>query len=187
MTFSQKLLCLCALSIFGLHAHADTLVLCDSMTSELKGESVAAGAVGCIDVASFSWGASVPISQSSGVIQAGKPSLADFSLQKYVDSSSTSLFALLVSGATLKGTLQLREYGTCSNACPTPTPYFTVDLTRVKIASQSLGGSGDRPSESISFAYDGIKLCYRPQDPQTGMLQTQTCETYTISTGMSSN
>ena len=183
MTLLHKLLCLSILSFFSVYARADVLVLCDSMTSELKGESKANGATGCIDVASWSWGASDSITEGAGGIQAGKPNLSNFSLQKFVDSSSTSLFTFLVTGAGLKGTLQFREYASCVDACTTPTPYLTVDMTKVHVASQSMGGSGDRPTESVSLAYDSVKICYRTTD-QSGMLGTAVCETYTISTGL---
>ena len=184
MTLLQKLLWLCALSLFSLYSYAaDTLVLCDSITSELKGESQAPGATSCIDVSSWSWGANQVVSLAGG---AGKPEFSAFSLQKFVDSSSTSLFSFLVKGVPLTGVLQFRDYGTCVSACTTPTPYFTVDMTKAFVTAQSIGGSSEgRPTESISFAYQIVKICYRTQDGE-GMLGAATCVTYNLATGITS-
>jgi type VI secretion system secreted protein Hcp len=188
MTVLQKLLWLCALSFFSLHSYAaDTLVLCDSITSELKGESQAPGAPNCIDVSSWSWGVSEATAPGGGGgAGAGKPSFSAFSLQKFVDSSSTSLFSFLVKGASLTGVLQFRDYGSCVSACTTPTPYFTVDMTKPFVTAQSLGGSSDgRPTESVSFEYQIVKICYRTQDGE-GMLSAPTCVTYNLLTAMTS-
>jgi type VI secretion system secreted protein Hcp len=188
MTVLQKLLWLCALSFFSLYSYAaDTLVLCDSVTSELKGESQAPGATNCIDVSSWSWGVSESVSiGGSGGAGAGKPSFSAFSLQKFVDSSSTSLFSLLVKGATLTGVLEFRDYGSCVSACTSPTPYFTVDMTKPIVTAQSIGGSSDgRPTESVSFEYQIVKICYRTQDAE-GMLGTPTCVTYNLTTAVTS-
>jgi type VI secretion system secreted protein Hcp len=185
MTLLHKLLWLSVLSFFALHTHADTLVLCDSMSSELKGESKAPGATGCVDVTSWTWGASAQISLAGGIVEEGKPSLSVFSLQKFVDSSSTGLFGDLVGGVLLKGTLQFREYGNCPAGCSSPTPYFTVDMTKAHVTAQSIGGAGDRPTESVSLQYDSVKLCYRTAD-ESGTLGAPVCQTYTISTGLSS-
>ncbi|MEP6484609.1 MAG: type VI secretion system tube protein Hcp [Rudaea sp.] len=184
MTRALKLVGLFVLGFFGFHAHAalaDTLVLCDSMSSELKGESQAAGAIGCIDVLSWSWSGTTVVIVGGGGGGAGKPTLAEFSLQKPLDSSSTSLFRFLVSGAPLKGTLQFRQYGQCAATCSNPIPYLTIDMTKARVTSQSLGGSEEQPSESIKFLYDAYKLCYRPTD-SNGVLGTQTCQMFTIST-----
>jgi type VI secretion system secreted protein Hcp len=187
MTRSLKLFWLSVLGLFGLHAHAafaaDSLVLCDSTPSELKGESIVNGATNCVDVLSWSWGSSLAVSAPNGAggFGVGRPLIGSFSLQKYVDTSSTTFFKFIVTASPLKGTLQFRAYGNCAETCSNPTPYLTVDMTKVYVTSQSMGGSGDRSTESISLTFDTVKLCYRPSDQQ-GNLGNALCQSYTVST-----
>src|ERR1700760_2194592 len=113
MKFVSSLLCVVALICVGAQVRAaETVVLCDSMSSELKGESVVAGAVGCVDLSSWSWGDSNPVSESgSGGVGAGKPTLSNLNIEKFVDSSTVMLMADLLRGTRFQGTLQLRVYG----------------------------------------------------------------------------
>ena len=185
MKFLRPLLGLIALSFVAVNAFAaETIVLCDSMSTELKGESKAPGATGCVDLSSWGWGESLTTSVSGGGGGGGgKANLSDFTLQKFVDSSTVTFATFLQKATPFKGTLQFRAYIDCAGACSTPTPFFTIDMTRVFVASQSVGGSGDgRPTESISLAYDTIKVCYRTTDPDTGMLGTPLCQSYSVAT-----
>lgn len=184
MTLPQKLVWLSALALFGMHApaaFAETLVLCDSNSAELKGESQAAGAPGCVELLSWTWGVSSPVGQLGSGSGTGQATYSPLSFQKFVDSSSTTFFKFLTTGTHFVGTLQLRVYGNCPQNCPTPTPYLTIDLSGPYVSTQSSGGSGDdRPTESISLAFKTAKLCYRIADPQSGVLATAVCETYTV-------
>jgi len=140
------------LGLLGLHGtsafaqNAD--VLCVSGAS---GDSTVVA--GCIDVLSWSWGA-------SNGSQTGIPpniNLSDISFMKQTDSASAPLFTLLVSGKTF--TAQYSQY---TNACCSATPYLTIHFSGAFVSSWQNSASSEKPTESLSLSFNAISYCYTP-------------------------
>ncbi|HTN74762.1 MAG TPA: type VI secretion system tube protein Hcp, partial [Pirellulaceae bacterium] len=79
---------------------------------EVKGESTAAGFEGQIEIYSFSFGASNPVSvgPGSGGLSGGRVSISSFNVMKKTEASSTVLFTACCTGQHFdKVTVTLRK------------------------------------------------------------------------------
>jgi len=147
----------------------------------VTGESTKDKHQGEIELMSFSWGASNPTTAGHGTgMAAGKVSVSDFSIMKVTDKASPTLFGNCCSGkhfATAKVFIQKATGST------TGETYLEYDFDNVFVTSiQWAGNSGgdDRPTESVSFAYEKVKISYKPQD-STGKLGSQVLAGWDIS------
>jgi type VI secretion system secreted protein Hcp len=120
---------------------------------DIPGESKDRSHSNEIDILSLLWSNAV---QSSRAGVAGKASPGDLlSVTKYIDKSTPKLFEALATGKHLdEATLVVRKAGS------TPVEYLKYTLQDVMVTSYSTGGSGDRPTESISFNYGKIEVQY---------------------------
>jgi type VI secretion system secreted protein Hcp len=128
---------------------------------DIKGESADKTNKEWIDVLAWSWGGSqsgtTHLGSGGG---AGKVSVNDLSVTKYVDSASPALFKALCNG---------KHYGeaklTVRKAGEKPLEYMKVTMTDVLISSYSTGGSGgeDRITENVSLNFAKVKVEYTPQ------------------------
>jgi len=114
-----------------------------------------------IDVLAWSWGmsqsGSTHIGGGSG---AGKVSVQDLSVTKYIDKSSPVLMMACSNGKHFKNAkLTVRKAG------ETALEYIIIEMTDVIITSVSTGGSGgeDRLTENITLNFGSVKLDYQPQ------------------------
>lgn len=130
----------------------------------IKGESQDSKHKEEIDVLAWSWGMSQSGTMHSGSGGgAGKVSVQDISITKYIDRSSPTLMKMCCSGkhvATAK--LTVRKAGGDN-----PVEYIQITLNKVLVSSISVGGSGgeDRLTENISLNFASFKLDYLPQKP----------------------
>ena len=149
---------------------ADKIFLC---SESLEGESQDARYPGCIDVLAWSWGATIPIDQSSGGGGAGKVDFQDLSLTKAVDKSSVAFASHLPAGKHIPKVEIFVD--NCTAECGN-SAYYTVTLENVLVSSISLGGSaGDnRPTEQVSLNFSKIQWCYSTIDNK-GQLGTPVC------------
>jgi hypothetical protein len=87
---------------------------------------------------------------------AGKVSVHEISVTKYVDKASPKLFQATSIGTHIpKVTIQLAKAGKV---------YLQYTLTNVLITSVQLGGGGgSAPRENVTFAYGAIKIQYTQQ------------------------
>ena len=133
--------------------------------AEVPGESTAKGQEGKIEIYSFSWGASNPITIGSGTtgVSAGKASLSSFNVMKKTDKSSAKLFAACTTGdhfPTMKVVLRKATGAGGQDA------FLTYTFTEVFVESiQWSGSSGgdDTPTESVSFAFGKVEIEYKAQ------------------------
>ncbi len=145
----------------------------------VEGESEDSVLKAKIDISSFSWGLSNMAAGSLGKgSSAGTADLADISLQKTMDKSSTMLFINCAKGQHHPtATLHIRKTG----GDDTPKDYLKYTLNEVYITSYSTGGSegGGLPSESFSLNYAKIKMEYFIQDAD-GIMQPAGEQTYDV-------
>jgi len=130
---------------------------------DIKGESQDKTHGGEIDVLAWSWG----MSQSGdmhvgGGGGAGKVSIQDVSLTKYIDKSSPVLMTACSDGSQYKeAKLVVRKAG------KTPLEYLIITMNDVIITSVSTGGSGgeDRLTENVTLNFSAVKVDYQEQKP----------------------
>ena len=117
-----------------------------------------------IEIYSFSWGMSNPVtigSASSGA-GAGKVSISSFNIMKKADAASAALMKCCMAGEHItKAHVVLRKAGGSA------LEYLKYDFEEVYVDSvQQSGSSGgdDTPTESVSFAFGKFTYTYQPQD-----------------------
>ncbi|MCB4805500.1 type VI secretion system secreted protein Hcp [Methylobacterium brachiatum] len=115
-----------------------------------------------IDVLAWSWGAAqsgtTHVGSGSG---AGKVSVQDLSITKYIDKSSPTLFQHCCAGKHIKkGKLIVRKAG------DKPLEYLTVELEDIIVSHLSMGGSGgeDRLTENVTLNFGTFHVKYAVQN-----------------------
>jgi type VI secretion system secreted protein Hcp len=127
----------------------------------IKGESQDSTHKEEIDVLAWSWGGSQSgTSHMGGGSGAGKVSIQDLSLTKYVDKASPTLFLKMCNGKHIPtGVLTVRKAG------EHPLEYIKLHLDDILVSHLSTGGSGgeDRLTENITLNFSKFKIEYSPQ------------------------
>ena len=130
---------------------------------DVKGESVDSKHKGEVDVLAWSWGMSQSgTTHVGGGGGAGKVSVQDISLTKYVDKSSPVLMLSCCNGKHFKeAVLTVRKAG------EKPLEYIKITMKEVIVANISTGGSGgeDRLTENVTLNFAEFKIEYVPQKP----------------------
>lgn len=134
---------------------------------EFKGESRVKGYEGKTDILAWSWGLS-----NSGTFHtgsgggAGKASVQDISITKYIDAASPTLMLYCANGKHIEGPVKL----VCRKAGENPLEYLVIELTNILVSSYSTGGSGgeDRLTENLSLNFQKVKATYVPQNDKGG-------------------
>ena len=135
----------------------------------VTGESTDSAHSGQIEIYSFSWGASNPVTIGSGTTGsgAGKVSVSSMSFMKKLDTSSPNLLKNCCIGDHFAtGTLALCKAG------GTQETYLEYDMTEVYIESYQVSGSSggdDTPTESVSVTFAEVTMKYTPQLAGGGM------------------
>lgn len=140
----------------GAHAAVDMFL---DLGTQIPGESVDKAHPKQIDVLAWSWGAS---STSSALTGAGKVTLQDISITKYVDKATPKLLMACAAGQPIsQATLYVRKAGEI------PFEYIKITLSDVYVTSITSGGSGgeDRLTENISLSISKFEYKYTPQRP----------------------
>lgn len=128
----------------------------------IDGESVDSKHAGEIDVLSWSWGASnsgtMHIAQGGG---AGKVSVQDLNIVKYVDKASPGIIQAVAVGKHVpSATLTVRKAGGDA-----PIEYLVIEMKSVLVSSYQTSGSQgeERLTESITLNFAEFKVIYTPQ------------------------
>lgn len=128
---------------------------------DVKGESTDSKHAGTVDVLAWSWGLSQSgTTHMGGGGGAGKVSVQDLSLTKYIDKSSPVLELACCTGKHFKqAVLTVRKAG------DKPLEYIKITMKEVIVSSISLGGSGgeDRLTENVTLNFAEFKTEYTPQ------------------------
>jgi type VI secretion system secreted protein Hcp len=125
---------------------------------DIKGESKEKGHEGSIQIESWSFGASNPVSVGSGGGHgAGKVSFSDLSVMKHIDAASTDLLKMCATGEHIKvAKLTARRAGARAE------DYLRYTFHDVTCTSTTHSGSPtDAPTESVTFSYDKIEMEYK--------------------------
>ncbi len=126
----------------------------------IQGESQDKANAGQIDVLAWSEGLSQSgTTHMGGGGGAGKVSVQDLSITKYLDSSSPALRQRVSSGQHIaRATLLVRKAGALQS------DYFKIQLIDIIVTSISAGGSGgeDRLTENVTLNFAEIRWTYTP-------------------------
>ena len=129
---------------------------------DVEGESADKTHAKEIDVLAWSWGMSQSGSMHvGGGGGAGKVSIQDLSLTKWVDKSSPNLMMACSSGKHYpEAKLTIRKAGG-----ENPVEYMIITLKEVLVSSISTGGSGgeDRLTENVTLNFGQVLVDYQPQ------------------------
>jgi len=132
----------------------------------IKGESADKAHKDEIDILSWSWGMSQTGTTHRGSGGgAGKVSVQDLSVMKYVDRSSPVLMQKCCTGAHIPSVvLSVRKAG------GEPLDYLILTLEDVLISSVQSGGAAGQElvTETISLNFARVKISYQPQDAKGG-------------------
>lgn len=130
---------------------------------DLKGDSIDDGHKDEIEVLGFNIGAT-----QNGTMHtatgggAGKVSVQDLSVTKWVDKSSPNLFLACCNGKNMKeAVLTVRKAG------EKPLEYLKLTMKDVIVSSISTAGHGseERLTETVTLNFGKLKVGYTPQKP----------------------
>jgi type VI secretion system secreted protein Hcp len=136
----------------------------------LKGDALAKGFEGWIEIDSFSWGAqNAPImGMGAGGKSSGRVNVSEFSVIKRVDSTTPILFQYCCLGKHFaSASVALTKAGGTGQ----DVKYLTYDLKEVFVSSLAMSGSGsdkEIPMDSLSFSFGQVEISYTPQDAKGG-------------------
>ena len=127
---------------------------------DVAGESSDGTHKDSIEVLSWSWGVSNPVSSTGTTgLSAGKASLSDITYQQMMDKSTPALQLACATGKHYPtATLTARKSGGGQ------VDYLIVKMFEVFVSSLQLGqGDSSVPSVSVSLAYNKMELEYKIQ------------------------
>jgi type VI secretion system secreted protein Hcp len=127
----------------------------------IKGEARDKAHKEAMDVLAWSWGMSQSgTTHMGGGGGAGKVSVQDLSITKYIDKASCELMQACCQGTHFdKATLIVRKAG------DQPLEYVTINMEEVMVTAVSTGGSGgeDRLTENVTLNFAKVMVEYKEQ------------------------
>jgi type VI secretion system secreted protein Hcp len=116
-----------------------------------------------IDVLSFSWGVSQTAVYGAGAsgkeAKAGRADFSNLTIMKVLDKTSPLLADHCASGDILKEVYIVYDKPVGDKQ----EDYFRIYLKDALITSVQLSGSNENPTESVSFAFQGVEVAYKPE------------------------
>lgn len=124
-----------------------------------EGEATDDGHKKEIDITSYSFGATHPVSSRGGGQGGGEASVHDVNVTKQVDKASPVLFKFCMSHKVLPEVLiTQRKRG------ENPIDFMKIKLINAVVSAINHSGHGDEPgSENVTFAFEKIEKEYTPQ------------------------
>jgi type VI secretion system secreted protein Hcp len=133
--------------------------------TDIPGEATAKGFEGKIEIFSFSWGASAPVTIGPGStgMSASRVSISSFNVMKKTDIASPKLFNAACLGTHIgKMTVSMRKQtGTGGQGVFLIYTFDEVMVESVQWSGSS--GGDDTPTESVSFAFGKVTVEYKQQ------------------------
>jgi type VI secretion system secreted protein Hcp len=125
---------------------------------DIKGESLDSKHKGEIEVLSWSWGVSNPVSLAGSGAGQGKAHFHDLSFTHKIDKASPALMQACATGVHLKeATITHRKAGKGQQE------FLVIKLNDVIITALGDLDTGDDSTETVSLAFAKIGVEYRPQ------------------------
>ena len=116
-----------------------------------------------IDILSFSWGVSQTTVYGQGAsgkeAKAGRADFNHLTVMKVLDKTTPLLVDHCASGDILKEVYLLYDKPIGNKQ----DDYFRVYLKDALITSVQLSGSHENPTESVSIAFQGVEIAYKPE------------------------
>jgi type VI secretion system secreted protein Hcp len=114
-----------------------------------------------IDVLSFSFGASQSVStDAGGGLRSGRADVSHVTIMKVLDKTSPELFQHCTTGDFLDKVDLIYDKPMGDQQ----EDYFKLSMENAIITSIQLSGSNENPTESVSFAFKKIQVCYNPEE-----------------------
>jgi type VI secretion system secreted protein Hcp len=118
---------------------------------------------GFIDVLSFSWGVSQTAVYGAGAsgkeAKAGRADFSNLTIMKVLDKTSPLLFDHCATGNILDKVYIVYDKPVGDKQ----DDYFRIFIKDALITSVQLSGSNENPTESVSFAFQGVEVAYKPE------------------------
>jgi len=122
-----------------------------------------------IDILSFSFGATQTAvygpGSSGSETRAGRADVGNITIMKVLDKTSPLLFDDCVTANILKSVDIIYDKPMGDDQ----QDYFKLHMENALITSIQLSGSNENPTESVSFAFEKVKVSYNPE--KDGALQ----------------
>jgi len=122
-----------------------------------------------IDILSFSFGATQTAvygpGSSGSETRAGRADVGNITVMKVLDKTSPLLFDDCVTANILKSVDIIYDKPMGDDQ----QDYFKLHMENALITSIQLSGSNENPTESVSFAFEKVKVSYNPE--KDGALQ----------------
>lgn len=129
---------------------------------DIKGESQAAGHEEEIDVLSWSWGVTRPITSDDGSTRTrGNPEIQDLVISKVLEKSTPKLFEACIKGITLPEAVLVIEKPSGTGG---DFKVLEITMTNVSITSDSLAGSVE-VIENVTMNFEVVGMKYFVQNP----------------------
>jgi type VI secretion system secreted protein Hcp len=140
---------------------------------------------GFIDILSFSWGVSNTAVYGTGAsgkeAKAGRADFSNLTIMKVLDATTPLLEDHCASGNILAKVYILYD----KPVGDSQADYFRLYLQDALITSVQLSGSNENPTESVSFAFQAVEVCYKPENDD-GSLAGAICKGFNLETLSSS-
>jgi len=127
---------------------------------DIKGESIDSKHKDEIEVLSWSWGVTNPVSLAGSGAGTGKAHFHDLSFTHKIDKASPVLMQACATGVHLKeATITHRKAGKGQQE------FLVIKMNDVIITALADADSGDSSTETVSLAFAKINVEYKPQKP----------------------
>ena len=116
-----------------------------------------------IDVLSFSWGVSQTAVYGAGAsgkeAKAGRADFSNLTIMKVLDKTTPLLCDHCATGNILTKVYIVYDKPVGDKQ----QDYFRIWIKDALITSLQLSGSNENPTESVSFAFQGVEIAYKPE------------------------
>jgi len=136
----------------------DAIIL--DLGGDVKGDSLLEGFIEKIEIMSYSHNVAMQVTndQSNTERTSGRPHIGEFTLTKFVDSSTPTLNQLCTNGDSLAEAKITVTRNAAASADAPLMAFITYTLNNVIISNLSVsGGSGGKPVETMSLNFTKIK------------------------------
>ena len=136
----------------------------------IDGESTDSNHDKWIDVLSWQWGATNPVSSSSGTgsdREGGRVNVLDVTVSKDADKSSPKLFLAVANG----GHIDDVQVDITNNINEKTSSFFKYKFSTVRLTGYQIFGDGESTTEHVTFNFNKVEMTYNEIDSKTGSIK----------------